>query len=44
MKKKLMKVKDGRRTLYYQPLAHVRSDGVWAVLVGYRKGGRDYWY
>ena len=42
--KNLIHIKDGRRTLYYQPLPDVRDDGVAAILVGYRKNGRDHWY
>lgn len=43
-KKALVKVKDNKRTLYFRPLPETRSDGVCAVLVGYRKAGVDQWY
>lgn len=43
-KKNIIKIKDGRRTLYYRPLAETRFDGVCATLVGYRENGSDYWY
>lgn len=43
-KKTLIKTKENHRTLYHAPLSQTRADGVTAVLVGYRRNGRDHWY
>jgi hypothetical protein len=43
-KKNLIIVEERRRTLYYHMLSEPRKDGVVAVLFGYRKQGKDYWF
>lgn len=43
-KQSLIKIKDGRRTLYYKRLPKVSPSGVYATLVGYRKHRKDHWY
>lgn len=41
---KIMKIKDGKRTLFYRKLKKVREDGVSGTLIGYRKNNKNYWY
>jgi hypothetical protein len=43
-KTSLIIVEERRRTLYYHMISEPRKDGVVAVLFGYRKHGKDYWY
>lgn len=44
MKTKLLRIRDGARTLYYRTLAAPRADGAAGTLVGYRRAGRTFWY